>query len=225
MEYIFFVITMAFSISGFELALWWFWQVYLAGAIASLASSRKDSRRFYNYLRRPSFAPPPWTFGVVWFVMYGILAYAAYRVRTYGAWQADVNLIQLILFEILLVIITIWSWLFFRWGRLLLSLIDIALSWLVGVAVTVLFWIRDWIAGLLLTVFMLWISYATLLMIFIYLMNRNRNIPACDSTVTSSAIEQQQQNHTIRKLKSHKDYVKCVKTKNGFIIPCEVNET
>lgn len=164
--------------TSFELALWWFFLVYLTSVIGTMAASRTRTANFYRRLNRPLWAPPSWLFSI-WLILYGIMAYAAYRVRTYGPWVSGVNVVELSLFIVLLVFLALWNWLFFRWLTLLGALIDIIISWILMLVVCILFFIVDWVAGLLMIVPLVWLTFATVLMFYIYTINRGRSIPSC----------------------------------------------
>ncbi len=62
---------------------WWLLAIYVAvTAAASLSGSLAadpDTSAWYQGLSRPSFQPPGWAFGVVWPILYLLMAYAGWR--------------------------------------------------------------------------------------------------------------------------------------------------
>ncbi|MEM6382745.1 MAG: TspO/MBR family protein [Pseudomonadota bacterium] len=62
---------------------WWLLGAYgLATAVASLSGSvfaNPDTSAWYQALARPSFQPPSWAFGVVWPILYVLMAYTGWR--------------------------------------------------------------------------------------------------------------------------------------------------
>src|SRR6476619_7286064 len=81
----------------------------LAAAIGGYGSVTAPS--FYKELVRPSWAPPSSVFGPVWTALYLIMGIAAFLVWRAHGWNG-----ALTLFLIHLIVNTLWSWLFFRWG-------------------------------------------------------------------------------------------------------------
>ena len=179
---------MSFTIPGFELALWWFFLVYLAGAIASFGSRCTGACDYYKSLCLPWWAAPCWLFGLMWFILYGIMAYASYRIRTFGPWLSGVNLVELILFCVLLLVTTLWTWMFFRWRWMLLSFINILVSLGLSIAVLILYWRIDSVAGALFIAPTVWLLYATLLMGVIWWKNRMPSGVAMTTTHSTSTM-------------------------------------
>ncbi len=130
-----------------------------AAGAGSLATTPDDP--WYEGLRKPPWQPPPWTFGVVWPVLYGMIAYGTGRAmdrapeggRRAVARALGVNL----------VLNTGWSWLFFgaRSPRAALAEIvalNASNAFLVRDA-----WRADRCAGALLLPYAGWTVFATLL--------------------------------------------------------------
>ena len=78
----------------------------------------------YQLLKKPPLVPPGWVFAVVWTVLYLLMGYAAYRVRSSscfekeGAFQA---------YYVQLALNFLWVAVFFRFGMLWLAVVVLAL--------------------------------------------------------------------------------------------------
>lgn len=145
----------------------WLAVCFVAAAVGAAASVRAGS--FYAQLARPEWAPPASVFGPVWTVLYAIMGVAAWLV-----WRAGDSRhvrVALGLFLAQLTFNALWSWLFFGWHRGALSVADIVLLWALLLATLVAFWrVTPW-AGLLLVPYFLWVSFAAVLNVAVWLLN------------------------------------------------------
>lgn len=142
----------------------------IAGFIGSIFS-RSSIPTWYAYLRKPFFTPPDWIFAPVWVTLYLLMGYSSYIVwkRTLERW--DVRL-ALLVFLVQLVLNVLWSFLFFGLASPLYGLIGIIFLWMF-ILVTIIFFSKvSRRAGLLLVPYLAWVSYAALLNLFIWEMNR-----------------------------------------------------
>jgi translocator protein len=126
---------------------------------------------WYSTLTKPSFTPPNGVFGPVWVSLYLLIGIAAYLVWQHrnGSFKfrraRNVYFLQLILnFS--------WSMVFFGMEQILGGLIVIALLWLSIVANIFYFYRYSKVAAWLLVPYLLWVSYASMLNLYIYLLNR-----------------------------------------------------
>ena len=128
-----------------------------AGGVGAIASV--DSREFYAALERPSWAPPGWLFGPVWTTLYVLMGVAAWlvwrapraaRLRVRGLW----------LFVLQLVLNALWTWIFFHWRSGAWALAEIALLWLLIVAVIACFAKVRPPAAWLLAPYLGWVTFA-----------------------------------------------------------------
>jgi tryptophan-rich sensory protein len=134
--------------------------VAVAGGIGALASI--DARAFYLSLVKPDWAPPAEVFGPVWTLLYACIGFAAWivwRARGGIAHASDAFL----LYGLQLALNALWSWIFFQWHGGALALVEICALWLTIFATTVHFWRIRRTAGLLMTPYLLWVSFATAL--------------------------------------------------------------
>ena len=125
--------------------------VILAAMIGSL----------YLSLNKSELNPPSYVFGIVWPILYVLMmisAYLAYK-KIY-----EIFLIQL-------AFNAAWSWLFFRFQMPLISLIDIYLLIALNLYITALMYRENKLAFILFIPYVLWISFASYLNLFIVINN------------------------------------------------------
>ena len=135
--------------------------VILAAIIGSLASTQASSDLWYLSLNKSELNPPSYVFGIVWPILYVLMmisAYLAYK-KIYG------------IFLIQLVFNAAWSWLFFRFQMPLISLIDIYLLVALNLYISALMYRENKLAFILFIPYVLWISFASYLNLFIVINN------------------------------------------------------
>ena len=135
--------------------------VILAAMIGSLASTQASSDLWYLSLNKSELNPPSYVFGIVWPILYVLMmisAYLAYK-KIYG------------IFLIQLVFNAAWSWLFFRFQMPLISLIDIYLLVALNLYIAALMYRENKLAFILFIPYVLWISFASYLNLFIVINN------------------------------------------------------
>jgi len=139
------------------------------GFVASLVT-RPQIAGWYSTLNKPSFNPPAWLFAPVWTAIYLLIAIAAYLV-----WKRR-NLIvgystTATIYAIQLLLNFSWSIVFFGLHQILGALIVIVLLWISIILNIAWFGKFNKIAAWLLVPYLLWVSFATLLNLNIYLLN------------------------------------------------------
>lgn len=126
---------------------------------------------WYANLDKPSWTPPSWVFGPVWSVLYLLMGISAWQVwRRAGRLRAAI--FPLTLFGVQLLLNAAWSGLFFRLRSPGAALVDIVLLWCAVLATVVAFWRRSAVAGGLLLPYLLWLSFAVVLNLAIWILNR-----------------------------------------------------
>ncbi|MEV6238291.1 TspO/MBR family protein [Lentzea sp. NPDC051838] len=120
----------------------------------------------YLALRRPGWAPPAWLFGLVWTVLYAMIAASGWL-----AWRNGASRAELTVFGVQLVLNAAWTPLFFGLGWYGVAFAEIVLLWLAIVAVVVVFWWRSRAAALLLAPYLAWVSFAAALNVSIAVLN------------------------------------------------------
>lgn len=142
---------------------------YGVGFVGSLITmSAVDT--WYADLMKPYINPPDWVFGLVWTILYAVMAFAAWRI-----WEAHKKRGQrgeaLIVYGIHLVINLFWSIAFFILKDFLLALAIIIFLVTFIAALIVLFYHIDRLAGLLLIPYFLWVCFVAYLNLMIVLLN------------------------------------------------------
>lgn len=66
-----------------------------AGTAVGFSTSPSSTQKTYLALRQPPLRPPPWIFGPMWTILYGLMGYAAHRAWSAGASSIDPQKIQL----------------------------------------------------------------------------------------------------------------------------------
>ena len=135
--------------------------VILAAMIGSLASTQASSDLWYLSLNKSELNPSSNVFGIVWPILYVLMMISAYLAhkKIYG------------IFIIQLVFNAAWSWLFFRFQMPLISLIDIYLLIALNLYITTLMYRENKLAFILFIPYVLWISFASYLNLFIVINN------------------------------------------------------
>lgn len=146
----------------------------LIGILGSLFTFSSISE-WYVYLQKPFFSPPNWVFGPVWtllYIMMGVSAYLVWKARSSGSGQTlGANNRALSVFAIQLALNCLWSILFFGLKSPMFAFLDIVLLWISIVYVFKLFYPIEKKAAYLLIPYLLWVSFASLLNLAIWVMN------------------------------------------------------
>lgn len=100
---------------------------------------------WYASLTRPDFAPPSWLLPPLWTLLYVLMAIAAWR-----AWKVTgLKSTAMALYALQLAFTFAWTALFFGAHKVELALLALCLVALLRLASAILFWRKDWVAGLL----------------------------------------------------------------------------
>lgn len=135
-----------------------------AGFIGSLFTSPAVPT-WYAGLNKPVYNPPDWIFGPVWTVLYIMMGVAFYLFWKKKARKA------IAIFIIQLGLNTLWSILFFGLRSPFLALMDIILLWAFILATILTGRKFSKAASYLLGPYLLWVSYACVLNVSIWLIN------------------------------------------------------
>ncbi|OGL22253.1 hypothetical protein A2707_02895 [Candidatus Saccharibacteria bacterium RIFCSPHIGHO2_01_FULL_45_15] len=130
-----------------------------------------DYRSYYTSLVLPSWAPPSDIFGIVWPVLYILIAisfgYAVYKISIKKQWRSRL----LLPIGINLLANALYTPLFFNLQLPLLATIDIVIVLATIIWIMVVFWpLKRWVS-LAQIPYLLWVSFATCLQIAIVLAN------------------------------------------------------
>jgi tryptophan-rich sensory protein len=141
----------------------------IAGAIGSFFTF-PSIQGWYSTLNKPSFNPPNWVFGPVWTLLYILMGIAAYLVYEKGFNQKKVR-IALASFDVQLLLNVLWSFLFFGLHSPVYGLLCIIALWF-SIALTMAkFYEISRTAGLLFVPYILWVSFASILNLSIWMLN------------------------------------------------------
>jgi len=141
-----------------------------AGAIGSIFT-RQAIPTWYATLEKPAFNPPNWLFAPVWTLLYLLMGVAAFLVWRKGLENRQVR-IALIVFLVQLVLNALWSVAFFGLESPLFGVVVIAALW-VAILFTVLKFYRiSLAASVLMWPYLLWVTFAAVLNVSIWLLNR-----------------------------------------------------
>lgn len=127
---------------------------------------------WYSTLRLPSFAPPNWIFGPVWTLLYALMAVAAWRISL--APESANRTWALGLFIVQLALNLAWSWIFFKRHAIGAAMAEVVLLWAAIVATTTVFGQVESISGWLMSPYLAWVSFAAVLNIAYWRLNRGR---------------------------------------------------
>ncbi|MBI2103676.1 tryptophan-rich sensory protein [Candidatus Woesebacteria bacterium] len=134
---------------------------FIAGAIGSFFTFPSIAS-WYAQLTKPSFSPPNWLFGPVWTILYILMGISLYLV-----WKKYLKL-----FLLHLIINAAWSVVFFGLHDLGLALLVIGFLWAIIAYMILKFYKVSKIASYLLIPYILWVSFATILNLSLYLLNK-----------------------------------------------------
>jgi len=135
--------------------------VILAAAIGSMASTTAGTDAWYLFLNKSKLNPPSYVFGIVWPILYVLMmvsAFLAHR-RIFS------------IFIIQLFFNAAWSWLFFRFQMPLIALLDIYLLIAINIYILNLMYKENKLAFFLFIPYVIWISFASYLNLFIVINN------------------------------------------------------
>ncbi len=143
--------------------------VQIVGITSSLATASSISG-WYLTLNKPSFNPPNWIFGPVWTILYLMIGISLFLVWTT---KKDTRLKDkaYMIFAIQLALNWIWSIVFFGMQSPGLAAIVIFLLWITIILNFVCFYKISKVSGLLLIPYWLWVSFASVLNLAIWLLN------------------------------------------------------
>ena len=136
--------------------------VGFAGSAATIPSITG----WYSSLIKPSFNPPNWIFAPVWtslFLLMGISSYLVFKQKITSP--------AIVFYLLQLLLNFLWSYFFFGLHQPLLALVDIILLWLLILATIISFYRLFPAAGLLLIPYLFWVSFASILNLYIVKLN------------------------------------------------------
>jgi tryptophan-rich sensory protein len=123
---------------------------------------------WYITLIKPSFNPPNYLFGPVWTTLYIIMGISFYMI--WSSTKINKNkLIGIYLFQLILNFL--WSFIFFKYHAIGIAAVEIVVLWLSILTMIIMFYKNNKWAALINIPYLLWVSFASVLNISIYLLN------------------------------------------------------
>ena len=135
--------------------------VIIAAAVGSMASTSAGTDSWYLSLDKSRLNPPSYVFGIVWPILYILMMVSAFL--------AHKKIFSI--FIIQLIFNAAWSWLFFRLQMPLIALLDIYLLIAINIYILNLMYKANKLAFFLFIPYIIWISFASYLNLFIVINN------------------------------------------------------
>ena len=135
--------------------------VILAAVVGSMASTSASTDSWYLLLNKSELNPPSYVFGLVWPILYILMMVSAFL--------AHKKIFST--FIIQLFFNAAWSWLFFRFQMPLIALLDIYLLIAINIYILNLMYKENKLSFFLFIPYVVWISFASYLNLFIVINN------------------------------------------------------
>lgn len=139
----------------------------LVGALSGWIT--KDGMEAYKLLNKPPLSPPGWLFPVVWTILYILMGIASYLVVV--SKQTENKMESLFLYGLQLAVNFLWPVFFFQCQWYFFSFLWLVLLWCLILAAARYFYTVDERAGYLMVPYLLWVTFAGYLNLFISFMN------------------------------------------------------
>lgn len=130
----------------------------------------KGGMNIYNSLKKPIITPPSIVFPIVWTILYVLMGIAAYRIYMNNRSGRD-DKGAYFYYLIQLAINFLWSFIFFNFRLYGISFILIIVLLVLIIITTIKFFKNDKLSGFLMIPYILWVSFASVLTFFIYMLN------------------------------------------------------
>ncbi len=137
----------------------------IVGGVVGLITSKAIN---YNDLIQPAFAPPSFLFPIVWTILYVLMGVSYGILENKGLVDAETNSI----YYLQLTVNALWSFIFFVFKWRLFAFVWILILDVLVIDMIIKFYKKDKTAGLLQIPYLIWISFATILNLAVYLLNR-----------------------------------------------------
>jgi benzodiazapine receptor len=140
------------------------------GGVSGYLVKNQMNGEWFNTLAKPSFNPPNYLFGPVWTELYVLMGVSMFLI-----WNTPKNELRqkaLTVFGVQLFLNFWWSNLFFSFHTIFLSVVDILLMWFLIIYMITLFKKIKPVAAYLQLPYLFWVTFATVLNISIWYLNR-----------------------------------------------------
>ena len=142
----------------------------LTGVLGSLFT-KPAIGSWYASLQKPSFNPPAWVFAPVWIVLFLLMAAAAFIFSETTVSDQSFRKNTMLLFYFHLFLNFAWNVIFFGLNMILVAVVEIGILLMLIIAVTRRFYKVNKISGYLMLPYILWVAFATILTMAIFIMN------------------------------------------------------
>ncbi|MDP1880157.1 MAG: TspO/MBR family protein [Parachlamydiaceae bacterium] len=123
---------------------------------------------WYIHLNHPAGTPPNIVFPIVWTFLYTLMAIALYL---FWSSQTSNKKMAAFFFALQLILNFSWSWIFFGLRKPELAFVNIIFLWAAIFATILLFKRHTSLGAFLLIPYLVWVSYAVYLNLFIWILN------------------------------------------------------
>lgn len=135
---------------------WMLFFIFLGACFAAGATGAMfQPGEWYKALDKPSWTPPDWLFPVAWTYLYLSMAYATARVA-----GLEGSAYAMAFFALQIALNTLWTPVFFGLRRMGAGMVVLICLWVAVAGMLVSFWQLDWLAGLLIVPYIVWVSVA-----------------------------------------------------------------
>ena len=135
--------------------------VILTSVIGSLANIYISSDTWYEELIKSPLNPPSYVFGIVWPILYAIMAFVSFKMAEKIS----------TLFILQLLANAAWSWVFFYFHAPLIALVDISLLIYLNLKIISIIKVESSILFYMYLPYLIWLSFAAFLNASIVLLN------------------------------------------------------
>ena len=135
--------------------------VILTSVIGSFANVYINSDTWYEELIKSPFNPPSYVFGIVWPILYAIMAFVSFKMAEKIS----------TLFILQLLANAAWSWIFFYFHAPLIALVDISVLIYLNFKIISVIKVESSILFYMYLPYLIWLSFAAFLNASIVLLN------------------------------------------------------
>ena len=135
--------------------------VILTSVIGSLANIYINSDDWYSGLIKSPLNPPSYIFGIVWPILYAIMAFVSFKI----AEKISTLFIMQLIFN------AAWSWLFFYFHAPVIALLDISILILLNQKILIILRDESKLLFYLYLPYLIWLSFAAFLNASIIFLN------------------------------------------------------
>jgi len=144
--------------------------IFLAACFtAGSTGSFFPTGQWYRELEKPPWNPPDWVFPVTWSILYVLMSYSAARV----ALLPD-NGIAMAFWALQISLNTLWTPVFFGLHRIRMGFFILTALWFAVAGTLIAFFVLDVISGLLFLPYLVWVSIAASLNLYVWKLNSEK---------------------------------------------------